>query len=154
MSFDLKLFRNEVRANHKNLDFLEDEKSVEQFSDEQFATLQKRLKHYKYEIESENDSVSIYNYDKGKLGITAILSKNCLTFQCAGGNENGLFEIFQTSAELCENDFSVLNLQEGTWEGSIEEEEKDPEKYYITDEDIEEAISQANKKQKPWWKLW
>ena len=120
MSYDLKLFRNEVRADNTSLDFLENEDAILEFSEPQLERLKKRLKHYKYQLESTNNLFDEYNYDGGKWGITALLSKNCLTLKCVGGNQDGLFEILQTASEFSDGDLSVLNLQEGTWENGGE----------------------------------
>lgn len=114
MSYDLKIFRNEVRLQSRSLDFLDNEENVIPFTEKQKETLKKRLKHYKYQLESKNDLFEEYNYDGGKLEITVLLTNKCLTFKCAGGNQDGLFEILQTVSEFGEGDLSVLNLQEGT----------------------------------------
>ena len=164
MSFDLKIFRNEVREDNDSLDFLEKEESLASFTEPQTEILRKRLRHYKYELESNNGLFEEYNYKGGKWGISAVLSKNCLTFKCIGGSKMGIFEILQTASELAEGDFSLLNLQEGTWENDgeqnkvgdfiqkSEEEQSGSGKYYVDFDalDVQETVEGK----KPWWKFW
>lgn len=127
MSYDLKLFRKEVRKKYKDLSFLENEKSITPFTNEQLERLKKRLAHYKYQIEDESGELITYNFKGGQLGITVYLSNTSLTFQCAGGSENGLFEIMQTSDEFSDSEFLTLNLQDGTWSGMCLEAELEAE---------------------------
>lgn len=164
MSYDLKIYRNEVRENSSSLDFLENEETVLPFSEEQNTILRKRLKHYKYELESKNDFFEEYNYDGGKWGVSAMLTNNCLNLKCAGGNQDGLFEILQTASEFCDGDLSVLNLQEGTWENGgetykIGEDPKELSKQESnkTESQIQTETKQtdtSNSMKKPWWKFW
>ena len=164
MSYDLKIFRNEVREENDSLDFLEKEESLASFTENQTEILRKKLQHYKYELESNNGSFEEYNFKGGKWGISALLSKNCLTFKCSGGSKMGIFEILQTASELAEGDFSLLNLQEGTWENDGEqykvgestqkggEEQSGFGKYYVDLDSLEAQIPKEEKK--PWWKFW
>ena len=164
MSYDLKIYRNEVRENSSSLDFLENEETVLPFSEKQNAILRKRLKHYKYELESKNDLFEEYNYDGGKLGISALLTNNCLTFRCAGGSQDGLFEIIQTASEFSDGDLSVLNLQEGTWENQGETfKVGQPPNINSTQEVNANIKKETNNLTKdkpksennsPWWKFW
>lgn len=164
MSYDLKIYRNEVRENSNSLDFLENEETILPFSDEQNEILRKRLQHYKYQLESKNDLFEEYNYDGGKWGISAILTNNCLNLKCSGGNQDGLFEILQTASEFCDGDLAVLNLQDGTWENGgetykIGEDSKELSKKESkkTESKIQNEIKQtykSNNKRKPWWKIW
>lgn len=160
MSYDLKIFRNEVRENSNSLDFLDNEENVLPFTEKQNEILRKRLNHYKYELESKNNIFEEYNYDGGKWGISAILTNNCLTLKCVGGNENGLFEVLQTASEFCDGDLSVLNLQEGTWENGgetykIGEQIKEPnsENVKLTSMTSNQDVFEYSKN-KPWWKFW
>ena len=163
MSYDLKIFRNEVRLNSNSLDFLDSEENVLQFTDQQTQILKKRLKHYKYQLESKNDLVEEYNYDGGKMGISAFLTNNCLTLKCSGGSQDGLFEILQTASEFSDGDLSVLNLQEGTWENGgetfqvgeqpiLNEELQDNQVPEISERKINNEVKTNNSKL--WWKFW
>lgn len=128
MSYDLKLFRKEIRVQYSDLSFLENEEIVEAFTDEQVEILKKRLRHNGYIVENESPSSTTFNFQDGKLGITAYLTKTSLTFQCAGGSQEGLFEIMQTSDELSDSEFLTLNLQNGSWSGMCLEDELEAEK--------------------------
>jgi len=163
MSYDLKLFRKEIRKQYSDLSFLENEDSITQFTNEQIERLKKRLAHYKYQIENESEDLITYNFKGGQLGITVYLTKTSLTFQCAGGSEEGLFEIMQTSDEFSDSEFLTLNLQEGTWSGMCLEEELETEKNNNDSKtknvEIEKNIvsnKEIEKKtiNKPWWKFW
>lgn len=161
MSYDLKLFRKEVRKEYKDLSFLENEESMTPFTNEQIERLKKRLAQYKYQIEDESGESIIYNFKGGQLGITAYLSKTSLTFQCAGGGENGLFEIMQTSDEFSDSEFLTLNLQEGTWSGMCLEAELEAEQQEskgkvtkIDDIGLIKDNFQHKIENKPWWKFW
>jgi len=128
MSYDLKLFRKGIRVQYSDLSFLENEETVEAFTDEQVETLKNRLKHYGYIVEDESPYSTTFNFQDGKLGITAYLTNTSLTFQCAGGSQEGLFEIMQTSNELSDSEFLTLNLQNGSWSGMCLEDELEAEK--------------------------
>ena len=164
MSYVLKLFRKEVRKQYSDLSFLENEESVMSFTDEQIERLKKRLNHYKYQIENETDGITTYNFNGGELGITAYLTKNCLTFQCAGGGQEGLFEIMQTSDEFSDSEFLTLNLQEGNWSGMCLEDELEAEKLELekandskqnnTESNTNTEGKNSNIPRKPWWKFW
>ena len=159
MSYDLKLFRKEVRKQYSDLSFLENEESVESFNKEQIERLKKRLNHYKYKIENESNGIITYNFNGGELGITAYLSKNCLTFQCAGGGQEGLFEIMQTSDEFSDSEFLTFNLQEGNWSGMCLEDELEAEKAnnskpINTESNTNSESKSSNKLKKAWWKFW
>jgi len=158
MSYDLKLFRKEIRKQYDDLSFLENEDSISPFTNEQIERLKKRLALYQYQIENESEGLITYNFKGGQLGITVYLSKTSLTFKCAGGNEEGLFEIMQTSDEFSDSEFLTLNLQDGTWSGMCLETELEAE---ISEEDskvksiVIENINLDNKtNSKPWWKFW
>ena len=164
MSYNLKLFRKEVRKQYSDLSFLENEESVVLFTEEQIERLKKRLNHYKYQIENESDGITTYNFNGGELGITAYLTNNCLTFQCAEGGQEGLFEIMQTSDEFSDSEFLTLNLQEGNWSGMCLEDELEAEKLELdktnsskqnnTESNINTESKNSNTLKKPWWKLW
>ena len=159
MSYDLKLFRKEIRKEYSDLSFLENEDSVTPFTNEQTELLKKRLADYKYQVENESEGLITYNYKGGQLGITAYLTKTSLTFQCAGGNEDGLFEIMQTSDEFSDSEFLTLNLQEGTWSGMCLEAELEAEKLEkdsaAKNVEIEKKVIDNKKTEnKPWWKFW
>ena len=163
MSYDLKLFRKEIRKEYSDLSFLENEDSITPFTDEQLERLKKRLAHYNYQIENESEGLITYNFKGGLLGITAYLTKTSLTFQCASGNEDGLFEIMQTSDEFSDSEFLTLNLQEGTWSGMCLDAELEAEKNekdsIITNVKIESKVVgekeiEKKAKNKPWWKFW
>ncbi|MEP2239387.1 MAG: hypothetical protein ABJI22_13560 [Maribacter sp.] len=164
MSYDLKLFRKEVRKQYPDLSFLENEESVLSFTTAQIERLKKRLNHYKYQIENESDGITTYNFNGGELGITAYLTKNCLTFQCAGGGQEGLFEIMQTSDEFSDSEFLTLNLQEGNWSGMCLEDELESEKLELEkansaiQNNLESSIitesKNTNTMKKPWWRFW
>jgi len=164
MSYDLKLFRKEIRKQYSDLSFLENEESITPFSQEQVERLKNRLDHYKYQIENESEEMTTYNFNGGELGITAYLTKTSLTFQCAGGGQEGLFEILQTSDEFSDSEFLTLNLQDGTWSGMCLEEELESEKQEsIADNEsteiANEAVSTPTQSEtisskKPWWKFW
>lgn len=151
MSYDLKLFRKEIRKQYSNLAFLEHEESITPFTEKQFERLKKGLSIYKYEVVAETDDLIEYNFKGGQLGITVYLSKTSLTFKCAGGGEAGLFEIIQTSSEFSDSEFLTLDLQTGTWDGMCLEAELEAEKNEQSGQlptEIEQSIK------KPWWKFW
>lgn len=163
MSYDLKLFRKEVRKQYSDLSFLENEESVVAFTEDQIERLKKRLNHYKYQIENESHGIITYNFNGGELGITAYLTKNCLTFQSAGGTQEGLFEIMQTSDEFSDSEFLTLNLQDGNWSGMCLEDELEAEKLELekdNDSKQNNTVSTINTEskesnlKKPWWKFW
>ena len=164
MSYDLKLFRKEIRKQYSDLSFLENEESVLAFTEEQIERLKKRLTHYKYQIENDTDGITTYNFNGGKLGITVYLTKNCLTFQCAGGGQEGLFEIMQTSDEFSDSEFLTLNLQEGNWSGMCLEDELEAEKLEVEQMNSSTQINSESKMsiekkdskriKEPWWKFW
>lgn len=157
MSYDLKLFRKEVRTQYSDFSFLENEETVIPFTEKQVDTLKKRLTHYGYQIEGESSTMITYNFKGGQLGITAYLTKTCLTFQCAGGGQEGLFEIIQTSDEFSDSEFLTVNLQDGAWSGMCLENELEAEE--LEKEKTQEAplknVDRGEKDvPKPWWKFW
>ena len=155
MSYDLKLFRKEVKNEYQDLSFLEQEETVMAFTTEQFEKLKRLLLHYHYQVEDESQNITTYNFKGGELGITAYLTNNCLTFQCAGGNQEGLFEIMQTSDELSDRDFLTLDLQEGTWSGMYLDEEPEIEhKNEAPSKNTEANGNATSNNPKPWWKFW
>lgn len=162
MSYDLKLFRKEIRRQYGNdFSFLENEEDLEPFTEKQKETIRRRLKIYGYQIEDESGASTTFNFRGGELGITAFMSNTSLTFSCAGRSQEGLFEILQTSDELSDSEFLTLNLQEGAWSGMCLEDELEKEKKgnSINESNsvtIKEAppIKQSIQKPKPWWKFW
>ena len=164
MSYDLKLFPKQVKQAHRDLSFLEYEDKLPPFTEEHKAKLKRRLERYQYQIENESNGLITYNYKGGKWGITAILSNTSLTFQCAGGDKQGIFEILQTSSEFSDGDFLTLNLQDGTWDGLAIETESEPLseiKQHIAQQeaalkmlkDLKAKTTSATER-KPWWKFW
>ena len=160
MSYDLKLFRKEIRKQYANdFSFLEIEERVEPFTDKQKATLKRRLEIYGYQVENESESNTTFNFRGGELGITAFMTKTSLTFSCAGGSEEGLFEIMQTSDELSDSEFLTLNLQEGAWSGmcleaELEAEEQEKNNQMETPSRIKTKEKKIEISPKPWWKFW
>jgi hypothetical protein len=115
MSYTIKLYTKEAKNNHSIDDLLENEENLPNWTENQTEGIQKRLGSYGYQLENESPSMKTYNFKGGQDGITAYLTKNCLTWTCAGGSENGLAEILMTSSEFSDGDFIAFNLQDGTW---------------------------------------
>jgi len=116
MSYDVSLFRREVKDQNQGLDFLEDNSKIPDFTPEQFERLKKRLLAYKFEIETETKEYTVFNFKGGKFGIQVTLFPNQLSFS-SGFNEDGVFEISQTASEFTDSgEFAKLDMQEGKWE--------------------------------------
>ena len=66
-------------------------------------------------MESEKDSVLIFNHSNAKYGITATLFKNQLALS-SGFDQDGLFEVMQTSSEFVSTEFAKYDPQDDSWE--------------------------------------
>lgn len=116
MSYDISLFRKEVKDQNKGLDFLEDDSLIPDFTQEQYETLKERLLAYDFQVENETKDHITFNFKGGKFGIQATLFRNQLSFS-SGFNEDGVFEISQTASEFTDSgEFAKLDMQEGKWE--------------------------------------
>lgn len=116
MSYDIHLFRKEVKEQNLKFDFLENEELVLDFTGEQFENLKKRLVKYGYQIENEQADSIFLNYKGGQLGIRVSLTKSQVSFS-SGFSQDGIFEIGMTASEFTDTEeFVKLDLQAGGWE--------------------------------------
>jgi len=116
MSYTIYLFRKEVKEKNTTLEFLENDKLVTKFSDEQFLSLKKRLGIYGFEIESDQKDTVSFRFKDKALAIQALLTKSQLSFS-SGFSEEAIFEISMTASEFTDSgDYVVFDLQEGAWE--------------------------------------
>ena len=116
MSYDIHLFRKEMKEQNAQFDFLENEALVLNFTEEQFENLKKRLVKYGYQIEKEQADTIYFNFKGGQWGIRASLTKSQLSFS-SGFLQDGIFEIGMTASEFTyTEEFVKLDLQAGGWE--------------------------------------
>jgi len=116
MSYDIYLFRKEVKEQNEGLEFLEDESLFIKFTEEQFEYLKKRLINYGFQILHEQADSIQYNFKGEELGILALLTEAQLSFSSVLSSD-AVFEISMTASEFTDTgEFAVLNPQEGTWE--------------------------------------
>ena len=116
MSYDVYLFRKEVKEQNKGFDFLEKEDSLIQFTEEQFDSLKRRLLSYKFEIENEQENAISFNFQGGKLGISVLLTEAKLAFS-SNFSVDGIFEIGMTASEFTDSgEFVKYDPQAGGWE--------------------------------------
>ncbi len=116
MSYDIQLFRKEVKEKHRlneTDDFFENEENLLPFTDQQKAELKERLSQYDYVIESESDLGINYGFSNDE-GVSALLTDNCLYFSATG---EGVFEIGMTASEFTDTDeFAKYDPQADGWE--------------------------------------
>jgi hypothetical protein len=114
MGYTVFIFKKEVSKN-KSPEFLENPNLIADFSVDEFNKLKEKLILYKYNIESEKESVITFNHSNAKYGITAKLFKNQLALS-SGFDQDGLFEIMQTSSEFVSSEFAKYDPQDNSWE--------------------------------------
>ena len=116
MGYTVYVFRKEVKENNEDLSFLENGNLITPFSNEQFISLKERLLRYGYEIENSTEETVTFNFKGGQLGISAMLTKNQLSFS-SGFTENGVAEISLTASEIIDSgDLVKYDPQDGQWE--------------------------------------
>ena len=119
MSYDVQLFRIEVKKNHQTAgkeDFFEDENNLVPFTPEQRQRLHDRLLNHGYVVSGSPASGTTEFVFKGGLGITVLLTERALYFQ-SSFNTNGIFEISQTASEFTDDDaFAKYDPQADGWE--------------------------------------
>ena len=111
MSYQIYLFRKEVKEQNQDFEFLENDDLILDFSKEQFENLKERILKYKYKIESENASQIRFKHPENNA--IAILMKNQLSFS-SGFSVRDIFEIEMTASEFTDTgEFAKLNPQKG-----------------------------------------
>lgn len=116
MSYQVYLFRKEVKEQNKGFGFLEDDKLVLKFIDEQFEGLKNRLLNYGFQIAQMQPDAILFKFKEGENGISARLTQSQLAFS-SGFSEDDIFEIGITASEFTDTgEFAKLDPQFGGWE--------------------------------------
>lgn len=115
MSYSVYLFRKETKEKQRasgDDSFLEKEEALLPFTEEQFASLRKRLLDYGYKIEAEQSNQ--IDFINEKEGASAMLTSSGVYFSASG---EGIFEISMTASEFTDTEeFAKYDPQAGGWE--------------------------------------
>jgi hypothetical protein len=122
MGYDILLVRREVKQKVISDNFIfgeiletNDSEVILNFTENQLAKLQRRLKSYNFINDGAETLPISYKFKEEKHGISATLYANQLAFS-SGFSQDAVFEILQTASEFCDDDnFAFYNFQDGSW---------------------------------------
>ena len=94
---------------------LENEELLPEFTKEQKEELKSKLLRYNYILTKESNIEMEFEWYDKESGVKARLNNHLVAFS-SGKNENGLFEIMQTTSEFIDKSLVKYDIQTGEWE--------------------------------------
>lgn len=117
MSYQIYLVKNDNYGSKNFAAKLENEKQLSKFTKEQIDKVKSKLQRYKYIISENNELETIFFWINKQTGVTARLNEYLVAFS-SGTDEEGLFEIMQTTSEFVDDFLVKYDIQTGEWEKS------------------------------------